>query len=391
MAFIPVSYNIRSLRVRKVTTALTAFGIALVVWVLAVALMLAAGIQRAMTLSGERDNAILLRQAANAEIASNIESAKVGQILATPGVKRDANGVPIGVGEVLMVIIAEKSGTDGQVTNVQLRGVPDNVQTLRTNVRIIRGRVAKPGTSEVIIGKQIAGRYDGMSLGSTFELKKNRPVQVVGVFEAGSSSFESEVWADIEVVRAAFGRQGYVSSITAKLNSAADYEAFARQINSDKQLRLDVMRESDYFETQSEGTTLFLSGLGIAIAFFVSLGAIIGAMITMYAAVSNRRREIGTLRALGFSRSVVLISFVIESCILAFAGGLIGIIGALGMSFVKFSVLNFATWSEIVFTFHPTIGILLTSLFVGGLMGLVGGFLPALRAARTPPLSAMRA
>jgi len=391
MAFIPISYNIRSLRVRRVTTAVTAFGIALVVWVLAVALMLAAGIERAMQLSGSRDNAIILRQAANAEISSNIDSAKVGQILATAGVKRAPNGTPVGVGEVVIVIIAEKLGSNGRVTNVQLRGVPDNVQSLRSNLRIIQGRAARPGTNEVILGKQIAGRYEGMSLGSTFELKKNRPVQVVGVFEAGSSSYESEVWADIDVVRAAFGRQALVSSITVKLDSAAHYEAFAQQINSDKQLRLDVMRESEYFEAQSEGTTLFLSVLGIAIAFFVSLGAIIGAMITMYAAVANRKREIGTLRALGFSRSVVLISFVIESCILALAGGLVGIVGALGMSFVKFSVLNFATWSEIVFTFHPTIGILLTSLIVGGLMGLVGGFLPALRAARTPPLSAMRA
>ena len=391
MALIPISYNIRSLRVRKITTAVTAFGIALVVWVLAVALMLAAGIERAMHLSGSRDNAILLRQAANAELASNIDSPKVGQILASPGVQRDGQGAPIGVGEVVTVILVEKTGTDGRVTNVQVRGVTDNVRKLRSNVRIVEGRFAEPGTNEVIIGKQIAGRYKGMVLHGSLELKKNRPVQVVGIFAAGSSSFESEVWADIDTVRTAFGRQGSVSSITVKLESAAHYDAFAQAVQSDKQLRLDVMRENEYFETQSEGTTLFLKVLGIAIAFFISLGAIIGAMITMYAAVSNREREIGTLRALGFSRTVILISFVLEAWILALAGGIVGVIGALGMSFVQFSILNFATWSEVVFTFHPTPQILLTSLVVGGFMGVIGGVLPAVRAARTPPISAMRA
>jgi putative ABC transport system permease protein len=278
------------------------------------------------------------------------------------------------------------------MSNVQIRGVPDNVWEFRPEAKIIAGRKPQPGTDEVAVGKAIRGRFQGTELGQTFELKKNRPVKVVGIFEAGGSSFESEVWTDLDFLRQAFGRQGGVSSVRVRLESPSKFDAFKNEVESvDKTLGLQVTRESTYYENQSEGTSLFILILGILISFFFSLGAIIGAAITMYAQVSNRTREIGTLRALGFSKLSILTSFVLESLMVAGAGGVVGIIGSFALARVSFSTLNFSTFSEIVFRFETTPGIILASLVFSLVMGLIGGFLPALRAARMSPLAAIRA
>jgi putative ABC transport system permease protein len=305
-------------------------------------------------------------------------------------VKKDETGQPLGVGEVVVVIAVDKVGTDGQVSNVQVRGVPDNVMKVRPEVRIIEGRPAQPGTDEVIIGQSIRGRFKGMELGSSFELKKNRPVKVVGVFSAGGSSLESEVWSDVDTLRTSFGREGVVSSVTARLESPTQFDVFEAAIENDKQLGLDAQRETAYYEKQSEGTSIFITAIGAEIAVFFSIGAMIGAAITRDAAVAQRQRENGTLPALGFSRISVLGSFLLESVMLAGAGGVVGVIAALAMSQVKFSMMNFATWQEISFSFDPNPMILLGALIFGGAMGVFGGFLPALRAARTSPLKAMR-
>jgi putative ABC transport system permease protein len=215
-------------------------------------------------------------------------------------------------------------------------------------------------------------------------------VEVVGVFAAGGSSFESEIWADADTARTAFGREGLVQSITATLESPSKLDAFKSAIESDKQLNMQVMREVDYFEKQSEGTAQLVNMLGGAIVFFFSLGAMVGAMITMYGAVSNRRREVGTLRALGFSRPAILLSFLTEALLLALGGGLIGALASLAMGAVKLRMMNFNTWSEVVFSFNPAPSIVLISVLGGGLMGILGGMLPAIRAARTSPVAAMR-
>jgi putative ABC transport system permease protein len=387
---IPISYNVRSLAVRRTTTVATAFGIALVVFVLASSLMLGTGIEKTMGRSGRPDNGFVLRKGSDAELASSIENRYVSLILAAPGVARDNTGAPLGSGEVTIVITLEKTGTDNQVSNVQVRGVTDMALKLRPEVRIIEGRPAKPGTDEVIIGRAIRGRFTGVELGSSFDLKKNRPVTVVGVFDSGGSSFESEVWTDVDTARTSFGREGLVSSVTVKLESATKFDAFASAVQTDKQLGLEAMRESVYYEKQSEDTTKFVVYLGAVIAVLFSIGAMIGAMITMYAAVSQRRREVGTLRALGFSRPAILLSFMLEAVLLALIGGVAGALAASAMSLVKFSMMNFATFSEVVFSFEPTVGILGASVLFGGAMGLLGGFLPAVRAARTSPIEAMR-
>jgi putative ABC transport system permease protein len=386
---IPIRYNLRSLAVRKTTTLATGLGIALVVWVLASALMLSAGIRRTLGISGKADTAIVMRQGSDAELGSLIEEPNVNLILASPGVKRES-GVPSGVGEVVVVGAMEKFGATG-VSNVQIRGVTDDVMKFRPEVKIVAGRAAHAGSDEVIIGTRLRGRFKGLDLGESFDIKKNRPVSVVGVFESGGSSYESEVWADRDIVRAAYGnRQGHVSSVRVQLESAASFDVFRAAVEEDKRLGLMAMRESDYYEKQSEGTSKFMGAMGTLIAVFFSIGAMIGAMITMYAAVANRQREIGTLRALGFSGSSVLISFLFEAVILALAGGCVGALASLGMGFVHFSMLNMASWSEISFSFQPTPLILGYALGFAGLMGFVGGVFPALRAASVSPVAAMR-
>lgn len=387
---VPVVYNVRSLTVRKTTTIATLCGIALVVFVLAATLMLAEGIRKTLGKSGDRRNAVVLRKGSDAELASSIADPLVGIVESAPGVAKDGQGNPIGVGEVVVVLTVEKEGTAGQIANVQTRGVPADVMAFRPSVKLVAGRPLQPGTDEAMIGKRLVGRYKGLELGKPFELKKNRPVTVVGIFEDGGSSFESELWADLDTVRSSFGRQGLVSSVRVRLESPSKFEAFEAAVESDRQLGLEAMREDVFYEKQSEGTSTFITVMGVVISVFFSLGAMIGAMITMYASVAHRQREIGTLRALGFSRAAILGSFVLESLLLALAGGVLGALAALGMGFVKFELMNFATWSEIVFSFSPTPGILTTAVLFGGLMGLLGGFLPAVRAARISPVEAMR-
>jgi putative ABC transport system permease protein len=386
---IPISYNVRSLIVRRTTTIATALGIALVVFVLSSSLMLGKGIRNTLVSEGSAARAKVLRKGSDTEIASGLENTQVSLVMAAPGVKRDENNQPLGSPEVVAVIAMDKIGgeADGLISNILVRGVPPQVLKVRPEVRIIAGR---PGTDEVIVGKGVRGHFKGLELNSSFELKKNRAVQVVGIFEASGSSLESEVWADIETLRTSFGRGSSSSSITLQLESPGAYDGFAAYVENDKQLGLEPFRESVYYEKQSEGTWWFITILGSVIAFAFSVGAMIGAMITMYGAVSQRAKEVGTLRALGFSRGDVLLSFLLESIVLALAGGVIGGVASLGMGFVKFSMMNFSTWQEISFSFDPTFWIVVGSIGAGGVMGVLGGFFPAVRAARLSPIVAMR-
>lgn len=386
---VPIIYNLRSLRVRKTTTMVTAVGIGLVVFVLASALMLSAGIEKTMAVGGSPDVAIVLRKGSDGELASQIDVTNVSLVLASPAVKRLASGQGEGLGEVIVVAALEKLGTDG-MANVALRGVPSEVFSFRPQVRVISGRAAKSGTDEVIVGRAIANRFKGLSLGGTFGLTKDRRANVVGVFDDNGSAYESEVWADIDTVRSAFGRQGIVSSVRVRLQSPASFNAFEASVEQNKQLGLEAMREPEFYRKQSEDTSTFMMVLGSMIAVFFAVGAMIGAMITMYSAIANRKRELGALRALGFSRSSVLLSILAESLILALLGGSLGCLAALLMGWVEFSMMNFATWSEIVFSFHPTPKIMATAMAAAGVMGLLGGMFPAIRAARTSPTEAMR-
>jgi putative ABC transport system permease protein len=386
---IPIAYNLRSLTVRKSTTFAAATGLGLVVFVFASALMLSNGIRKTLGRSAQSDVSVVLQEGADTELTSILTDAQVGLVVASKEVARGPSGLPDGIGELVVVALLEKIGGEG-LANVQLRGVPDGALSFRPEVTIVDGRAPQPGTDEAMVGKAIRGRIKGIDLGQSFELRKNRPLKVVGVFSSEGSAFESEVWTDIQVLRAAFGREGMVSSARVRIASPEGFDAFKAAIERDPRLGLVVLREGAYYEKQGAGMSMLVNVTGLMTAILFSIGAMIGAMTTMHASVASRRREIGTLRALGFSKLSILSSFMLESVALSLFSGVFGALGALAMSLVRFSTMNFASWSEIVIAFEPTPGILVGSFVVAGLMGVLGGFFPALRAARMNPLEAMR-
>jgi putative ABC transport system permease protein len=383
---VPFRYNLRSLLVRKVTTFVTAFGIALVVFVYAAALMLGAGIDRALGNVGRPDTVIVLRNGSDSELSSGINNDLLNLLTAHPEVAPAKGGV---IGEIVVVVTADIADGSG-ASNVLIRGMPHGGFEFREDAKIISGRAPAPGSNEVLVGKAIAGRFRGITPGQSFDLRRNRPLQVVGVFSAGGSSYESEVWGDVDVIRTSLGRSGAVSSARVRLSTASQFASFRAAIESDKQLGMKVMREADYYRKQSAQTSGFLVGMGTGVAILFALAAMLGAAITMNGAVANRSREIGTLRALGFSRLSILASFVFEAVVLALIGGLLGTVLVMLLSLVKFPVLNFQTFSEIVISFRATPSVVISSLVFSIVMGIAGGLFPAIRAARVSPVEAMR-
>ncbi len=385
---VPVSYNVRSLFVRRITTLVTAGGIALVVFVFAAALMLGEGINHAMEVTGRPDNVVVLRKGSDNELSSGLDMETIAKLRAHPQVSQAAGGGAIG--EMLQVIMAEHDDGSGEVSNVTIRGMPADGLAFRPEVHIIEGRAPKAGTNEVIIGKGIAGRFKNFDVGGTIELRHNRPLAVVGVFDANGAAYDSEVWCDLDVMGQDLGRHGNVSSVRVRLNSASDFDAYRAEIEGSKEYAAKVMREGDYYKAQSQQVGGFLKGLGLVFAIMFSVAAMIGAAITMNGAVAHRSREIGTLRALGFSKLSILSSFVLEALMLAIAGGVIGSVAVLALSFVTFPVINFQTFSEIVIGFHATPAVFVKALVFSGVMGLAGGLIPAIRASMVSPVEAMR-
>ena len=386
---IPVSYNVRNIRVRKTTAIATVLGLALVVFVFASTLMLGHGIDRTLGKSGDPNQAIVMRKGATSELESGFDATNVNLVLADKALTTGQGGGR-GAGELLMVIVLERATADGSVSNVTIRGISDASYGLRPKLTVIAGRKPSPGADEVMVGKGIRGRFKGLDLEQTVELNKNRMAKVVGVFTDDGSGAESEVWGDIEYMRSTYKREAQVSSVRVKIEKEK-LDAFKASLEANRQLNLQVMSSTEYYEKQSEQMSTFIKGLGIVIAVFFSFGAMLGGMITMHAAVANRQREIGTLRALGFGKFSIWASFLFESLLLSLIGGAIGILAAMGMGLVKFSMINFASFSEVVFTFEPTPGILFGSLIFASVMGIVGGLPPAWRASRVSPVAAMRA
>jgi putative ABC transport system permease protein len=386
---VPLSYNLRNLTVRKATTIATATGLAIVVFIFSSVLMLSNSVERTLGRAADPSIALVMRKGADTESASGIEEPNTGIVLSSPGIAKNDDGTPMGIAEAVVLVLLEKIGVEG-LANVQVRGVPDHALAFHSQVRIVDGRPARAGTDEVIIGQAIRGRFKGLELGQSFELGKNRVAKIVGVFSADGSAYESEIWGDIHTVQAAFGREALVSSIRVRLESPSSFDAFRASVLQNRQLELDVIREVDYFDQQANGTRALIQSLGTLMAVLFGLGAIIGAVITMHSSVDNRRREIGTLRALGFPKLQILISFLIESIILALFGGAIGVLASMSMSFLTFSTVNIGSWSEVVFTFEPTPSIIVSSLLAAIILGFIGGFFPALKAARMSPLQAIQ-
>jgi len=386
---IPITYNLRNLMTRKLTTFLTVLGVGLVVFVFAAVLMLAEGFRKTLVSSGDPDNVIILRKGANAELNSGVSRTQANIIKALSEAAVGDDGKPMVTGETFTVNNLPKR-IDNQPSNVVVRGVSPESLILRDRVKIVEGRIWRPGTSEIITGKSIAGKFIGCGLGETIKMG-GREWTVVGVFDAAGSSFQSEIWGDAEQFMDAFRRSSVFSSVTMKLDDPSVFPALKEKLESDPRLTVDVKREIEFYEEQSKGLGLFIKILGITITVIFSFGAMAGAVITMYSSVASRSAEIGTLRAIGFRRKNILASFLIECLLISLFGGIIGLFFASFLQFINISTTNWATFSEVVFGFDINGGIVLGSMLFSLTMGLIGGFAPAIRASRMQVVDALRA
>ena len=385
---IPYSYSIRNLLTRKLTTVLTALGMALVVFVFAATLMLSEGLRKTLVDTGSYDNVVVIRKAANSEVQSGVERLKASIIETQPEVAIGEKGEPLLAKELVVLINLPKRGSS-KPANVVIRGIGASSLLLRPQVRLVEGRMPRPGSAEVIAGGSIAKRFQGGGIGETVRFGM-RDWTVVGIFDAGNTGFSSEIWGDVDQLMQAFRRPIY-SSVIFKLRDSSEFEGFKTRIESDPRLTLEAKREKTFYAEQSEGMARFLSILGITLTVIFSLGAVIGAMITMYAAVANRVIEIGTLRALGFQKGSILATFVLESLFLGFIGGCVGLFFASFMQLITISTMNWQTFAELAFSFTLTLDITGKSLAFSLIMGFAGGLLPAVRASRMSIVEALRA
>lgn len=384
---IPPSYIVRNLWARRLTTALTAAGLALVVFVFASVLMLSEGLRRTMVATGEADNVVLTRRSAGTEVQSVIPRAQAAAAESHAAVARGADGQPLSSRETVILISLDKRGAGR--SNVIIRGVGPHGPALRPAVRLVAGRMFRPGSSEIVAGAGVARGFVGAGLGERLRFGQ-REWQVVGLFNAGNSGFDSELWGDCDQLMQAFRRPVY-SSLVVRLADSGAFERYRQAIERDPRLSLEAKREQAFYADQTEALSTFIDILGLALSVIFSIGAVIGALVTMYASVASRVTEIGTLRALGFRRRSILAAFLAESLLLGLAGGLAGLAAASLMGLVSFSTINFQSFAELSFGFRLTPAIALQALAFALAMGLAGGFLPALRAARLGIVDALRA
>jgi ABC-type antimicrobial peptide transport system permease subunit len=385
---IPLAYSVRNLWTRKLTTLLTACGMALVVFVFTAVLMLDAGLKATLVGTGEPDNIVVTRRPSGTEVQSRVERSQVSIVESQPEIAAGPTGEKFASRELVVLIALPKRGSD-LPTNVTIRGIGPQGMALRPQVRIVEGREPRRGVAEVMVGRSVAQRFAGAELGERLRFG-GRDWTVVGVFDAGGAGFDSEIWGDGEQLMQAFRRDTY-SSVVARLADASQLGALRDRLEGDPRLTLEVKPERLFYEEQSRALSNFISYMGLTLSVIFSLGATIGAMITMYAAVANRTREIGTLRALGFRRNGILGAFLAESLALALVGWAIGLGLASFMQLVQISTVNFQSFSELAFRFMLTPRIVLQSLAFALAMGLLGGVLPALRAARMQIVDSLRA
>jgi putative ABC transport system permease protein len=384
---IPFSYSFRNLWTRKWTSILTAGGMALVTFVFAAVLMLAQGLQQTLIDTGSPDNVIVLRGGAETEVSSAIDRGSAALIEVQPEVALNGRGEPMASKEALVLVTVPKKRTNAP-TNVVVRGVGSHAMNLRPQVKLIAGRTFRPGSREVIAGKSIAETVKGGSLGQTLSFALSQ-WNVVGVFDAGKTAFNSEVWGDSDQLLSAFRRTTY-SDVILKVPGQEAFEELKNRLENDPRLSVQVKREIAFYQQQSEVMAKFIRILGLATTMFFSIGAILGAMVTMYSAVANRTAEIGTLRALGFKRGNILVAFLAESLLLGLIGGIVGVAGGSLLQLLTISTVNWTTFSELAFGFELTPSIAAFTMAFAVAMGFVGGLLPAWRAARLKIVDALR-
>ncbi len=387
MNAVPYYYIRRNLWTRKLTTLLTAGGMALVVLVFAAVLMLAEGLEQTLVATGLPGNVLVIRDGAETEVQSAISREQAALIEALPQIATGANGRKQASKEAVVLMVLPKRGT-AKPSNVTLRGLSAAGLALRPQVRLIAGRPFRPGSTEIIAGNKIAQGFFGAGLGERLRFA-HRDWSVVGVFDAGQSGFGSEVWADVDQLMQSFRRADY-SAVLFRLSDPGRFRAARKSIQADQRLKLEAKREVRFYAEQSEVMANFLDILGTTLSVIFSIGAILGAMITMYASVAARTAEIGTLRALGYSRLSILRAFLAESLLLGLAGGLIGLALASSMQFITVSTMNWQTFSELAFSFTLSTEIAVSSLCFALSMGFLGGLLPAFRASRLRIVEALR-
>lgn len=383
-----LSYGLRNLRVRKLTTLLTAGGMALVVFVYAAVLMLDSGLRQTLVTTGDDTNVIFVRRSAEVEIQSILPREQARIIESQPEVMMGLQGAPL-VSKELVVLIALPRRGSAQVSNVVVRGVGRQAFAVRPRVHLAEGRMFRPGSSEIVIGGALAGRFEGVALGSSIRFAQ-RDWQIVGRLDAGGSGFDSEIWGDSDQLMQAFRRDAF-SSVVVRLADRAGFDVLKARLEADPRLTVDARHERAFYEEQSRLLSSFIRIIGLVLSVMFSLGAVFGATITMYAAVASRQKEIGTLRALGFRRASILFAFLAEAMLLGFTGWVVGLSLASLMMLVRVTTLNWASLSELAFSFALTPAIVLNSLLFALAMGFLGGFLPALRAARLQIVDALRA
>jgi putative ABC transport system permease protein len=386
---VPISYNFRSIRARWTSTIVAILGIAGTVGVFVAMLSLARGFQATLVASGSPDDALVMRAGSTSEMMGGITLDSVKLVQDKPGVARDASGQPLLTQEVVGVVPIPliSTGTDA---NVEVRGVSSNVLQIRKFVKMVQGQMFHPGLDELVVGKNASKTYEGLTVGNTVNFGGGH-WKVVGVFDAGGSSFDSEIWCDARILNEVLKRPDNIfQSATVHLTSPSAFDKFKDSITSDPQLNLEVEREVDYYAKQSSAMTRLITVLGGLVAGVMAIGAIFGALNTMYSAVAERGREIATMRALGFSSWNVILSFLFEALLISFIAGIIGCVVVLPLNGMTTQTMNFSTFSNIAFAFKITFNLLVLGVIFALAMGILGGLLPAVRAALRPVAVSLR-
>jgi putative ABC transport system permease protein len=380
--------NLRTIPQRLGSSGVAIVGIAGVVVVFVSVLSIASGFTAAMRGSGSPSRAIVMRSGADSEMTSGLSRNEVEVIKQAPGTRRDGQNALLSA-ELFVIIDIPKKSTNTSA-NVPMRGVEPTAQLVRDEMSLIEGRMFEFGTNEIIVGRGASGQFAGLTVGNTLRSGQNSWT-VVGIFESDGGVAETEIWCDARVLQGAYRRGTTFQTVLARLDSSESFDTFRDWLTSNPQLNVQVRRETEYYAQQSQALNTLIRSVGFGIAALMGIGAVFGAILTMYTAVSTRSREIATLRALGFNSTSVVISVLAESLALGAIGGIIGGVGAyLAFNGYQTSTMNFQTFSQVAFAFQVTRQLLVTGLIYALLMGLVGGLFPAIRAARLPIPSALR-
>ena len=384
---IPISYNIRNLKLRKGLTIMTALGIALTVTTAVFLMALLAGLKKAFVSSGDPLNVLVMRKGSTAELSGGFDAALFGTLRTLPGIATDSQGQPIASGEWVVVAVLPRKDRTGEV-NVSVRGIMPAGLTLRPNAKLVEGRWFTTGQREVVVGKSIHDRFSGTQVGDMLDFAKGQ-WKVVGVFNSGGTAYDSEIWGDLNQIAADFDRLGGLGSVYLRATDAVAADAIKNRVSDDQRLKLEGHLETEYYEKQTSSGGA-IKYIGFVVAIIMAVGSSFAAMNTMYAAVAYRSREIATLRVIGFSRPSILTSFVLEALLLSLLGAVVGIVLMLPFNGMSTGIGNQVTFSETVFSLQMTWSVVMTAIIFALVMGLLGGFAPAWHASRQEILAALR-